>query len=132
MKFDSKVRMKKFCMEDPPEYYVHGAVHVQRSIRHQLRDASPISMVDEQPVCVDGLLSSLGPAVAYEREDGSMALSTWDCASISVWAQLDVPSVPALASIRQHMIKAVPFDQPRPPGFIRVICVRREHSTEPV
>jgi hypothetical protein len=70
----------------------------------------------------DGLLAGIGEVVAYERADGSMAVSTWDGEDITVWARFDVSPLPRLNSMRRHMVEAVSVELPRPPGFIRVIC----------
>lgn len=72
----------------------------------------------------DGLLAGIGEVVAYERADGTMAVSTWDGEDVTVWARFDVSPLPRLNSMRRHMVEAVDVELPRPPGFIRVICFK--------
>lgn len=73
----------------------------------------------------DGLLAGLGQIVAFEREDGSIALITWDGECTKVWAKFNSAPLRPLVHMRKHMVEALAIDQSRPDGFIMVICFAR-------
>jgi hypothetical protein len=117
------LRARIYSLEDPVEYPIGQATQVSLGLA-----MPPSPAVARDPSAdwkVEGLLAGLGPVVGYEREDGSMALSSWAGETRSVWAKFEVTPVPPLVYMRQHMVEAVDVTRPRPPGFIRVICFAR-------
>lgn len=113
-----------YSLEDPVEYSI-GAIG-QVGMRRIKLEETPLPAAPESPLCVDGFLAELGSVVAYEREDGSMALTTWEGETVNAWVKFDISPRPALIYMRKHMIEAVPLHLPRPEGFIRVICFKRK------
>lgn len=116
------MKNQTFAVEDPPEHHID---HVSQ-ISIGSGTTSNADRVDPSSGWrLDGLLATLGQVVAYEREDGGMALSTWDGTTTTVWAKFDVAPLPDMLDMREHMIEAVAIEQPRPAGFIMVICFAR-------
>jgi hypothetical protein len=120
--------MHRYSMDDPAEYLI-GAVS-QVSITCPKPGEMPLPVRPDPPLRTDGLLAEVGAVVAYERADGSMAMSTWDGEVIQVWAKFDVSPPPQMVYMRQQMIEAAHIHQPRPAGFIKVICFKRKHGQE--
>ncbi|MFP3637789.1 hypothetical protein [Paraburkholderia sp. SIMBA_054] len=125
-----------FSLEDPPEYRSAWAIQTQIEVAEpaEFDPDRRARYLSPPPVCGSksskAIMRGLGAVVAYERGDGSMALSTWSGETISVWAKFDVAELPPLAYMRHHLAEVFDIDDPRPIGAIRIICFVASHSAD--
>lgn len=110
-----------FAIEDPPEHRIPAP----------WKSRADFEIPDIPPAALAGLrlvpLANVGEVVAYDRPDGSRALSTWDGDTIDVWALFKPGPVPFLAFMRSDMVAAYePIAGVAPPaGLVPCICFVR-------
>lgn len=101
---------------------------VRRSATENAAETGLVS-IEALPLGVEPLpvdMAQLGSVVGFQRKNGTMALSSWLGEAVTVWARMkNEGELPHLISIRSQIFEAFSAEGARPPGTIKMVCLRR-------